>query len=148
MHVALLDVAEEGEADAFRGDGAVADQSAACLLEERDEEDEEGGGEDGKEPEYGSPAQVMRQGTAEKRTKGGSEENTGQSVAHVSASFGGGGNICNDCHRQGDGGAVTGRLDSSQNEESGVVGLQCETDICNEEDAEADYERKPTACCV
>jgi len=143
--VALLDVTQEGEADAFCGDGAVANDSTACFWEQSSEEDEEGGAEDGKEPEYGSPAQVLRQGTAEERSKSRSEEKAGLSVAHVSASFGGGSNICDDCHRHGNGGAAARRLNSAQNEESGVVGLQRETDVCDEEDTEADYEGNATA---
>ena len=60
MLVTLLDIAQEGEADAFRGDGAVADDSAACFREESCKEDEEGCTEDGKEPEYRSPAKILR----------------------------------------------------------------------------------------
>ena len=96
--VASLDVAYEREADAFCGDGTVADDFSASFWEEDGEEDKEDGAEDGQEPEYGSPTQVLSKGATEKRAEGGSEEKAGQGVAHVSTSFGGGGNICGDCH--------------------------------------------------
>lgn len=120
---ALLDVAEERQVDAFGWDGAVADDFTACFGEEGGEEDEESDAEDGEEPEYGSPAEKLGKSASQKRSKGGPDEQAGHGVAHISASFGGGGDIRDNRHGQGDGGAAAGGLDGAQNEKSGVVGL-------------------------
>jgi len=144
----LMQISKDGLVDPSRRYRPIPHHVSTCLWEEEREDDEQTASEDGEEPKRRSPAQVLREQTSDGRAEGGSEQQTSRGVTHVFASLRRSGNVGDDRCGQRDRCAASECLHHPENQQRGVVCLQRQPDVGENEDDEADDEGQAPAAVI
>lgn len=127
---------------------SVSDNRTTGFWEEKDKENEEDAGEDSQKPKNGLPPQVLGKKTADGRTEGRTEKDSGGGITHVFPSLCGSSYVGHDSHRESDGSATAKSLHDAKKKQCEIASLQRQPDIRQDKDDEANDEGQSASAAV